>query len=402
MKQVCLMIIAILSLLLSSSYAQDIETLSKDVKEVKERVDDVDKRQNKLQNSIKNFTEDQENLKQRINKALKNGDDSKSSSIKNKKELITNSSNFSNKALVTLNGFSASLTGTDLLSSIVSLNNPTNTELGFSLENAIKGQVDELMRDKIKSDDAKKVNSFIGQLLNNPITEILKTSVPVINNVVNFVTNLSFNNKKISADDLKVFLNNLSGYFKYYESLSENNQEFAASFNEIKVKLAALEMLLRNYIDEKVIILYKPESKNLQKEEDVNGLYRDKFTPEKVSAQIAFVEKDKQNTEIDLDDRLKFPTTTSSQAQYLYGEFESIASQYINAYKKYVERIKETLDLGKKLNGTPQLKSDIELRINEKRKKLEALFDAWQKGFTNNINLYDLRKAAESLAKIPI
>jgi hypothetical protein len=389
-------------LILSIANSQDLETLSKDVKDVKEKVDDIDKRQNRNQSIIKNLSEDQENLKQRINKALKNGDDTKSTSIKNKIDLIINSTNFSNKALVTLNGFSASLTGTDLLSSIVSLNNPTNTELGFSLENAIKGQVEELMKDKIKSDEAKKVNSFIGQLLNNPITEILKTSVPVINNVVNFVTSLSFNNKKITAEDLKAFLNNLSGYFKYYENLSENNQEFASSFNEIKVKLAALEMLLKNYMSEKVVILYNLEGDKVPKEDDVNVLYRDRFTSEKTNAQISSIQKDKQNTEIDSDSRLKFPTTTSSQAQYLYGEFESIASQYINAYKKYVDRIKETLDLGKKLNGTPQSKNEIEIRINEKRKKLDEQFDAWQKGFTNNINLYDLRKAAEALAKISI
>lgn len=377
------------------------ERTTKAIKDIKERMDDMEASLKNLRSSLSNNKADQEELKKNLGKVVKNGDNTKTTIVLNKKNLILNASNFTGKALVTLNGFNASMTTTELSTQIVSLNNPTNQELGFSLEGAIQSQVKELMKDKVKGDEATKINGFIGQLLNNPITEILKTSVPVINNVVNFITALSFNNKKISADDLKNFLTSLSGYFKYYENLSENNQEFASSLNEIRVKLAALEMLTKNYIAEKSTILYGSNIETSIQNLEVNKLYKEYFNPDKIAAQISIIEKDQTNTAQDDDSRLKFPTTTSSQAQYLYGEFESLSSQYINAYKKYVGRIKQTLDLGKNLTGaTSQPKSDIETRIKEKQKHFDDLLEVWEKTFTNSINLYDLRKAAQNLATI--
>lgn len=184
--------------------------------------------QGDIKKDIKNINNTLTELTTNV-KSLKAGTDNelnlKKDKVKKRIDFVLQSSTYVSKCLASLNALNASLTEGRLLNTITSLNNPTNNELGFSLEAAIKDQIKILLKDKVKHEDATKINTFVSQLLNNPITQFLKTSVPVINNVVGFITNLSFNNKKISAEDLKGFLNGLSDYFEYYETLSVNNQE---------------------------------------------------------------------------------------------------------------------------------------------------------------------------------
>lgn len=158
---------------------------------------------------------------------------------------------------------------------------------------------------------------------------------------------------------------------------------------------------MKNFISERSMILYSISTfEELKNNDEINELFRRYYSYEKVDAVLKdiTVRSNDGNSEKNFNEpKLKFPTTTSSQAQYLFGEIESVSNQFINSYYKYVTKINETLDLSKKL-GTTESKQEVENRIKQKKTQLEDLFKEWKKTFTDNINLFECRVAVQALA----
>lgn len=374
--------------------SDDVKNIVKDqMKPLADQVKSLQDLSNGMQEDVTKTKGDIADIFKQVNNLNIHQDRFLNALVQRKIDYINCASYFTAQSLNTLNAFKNNITLVDLQNIVLELNNPNNSKTGFSLSSVINTEVKELINKKMNSGEANKVTGFVDKLVNNPITTILRSSVPVINNVVNFISSISFGNKKISPDDLQKFIDKINTYLKYYQSLADNTHDFEVSFNEIKIKYAALEMLLTNYIIDRINIIYDCRlSQNV--DHDLNYFYVQYFDEVPLKTHMdSIIANDKDYNTANRDKKLILPSTTSSQAQYLYDEIESLTSQYINAYQKFINDVKATLEMSKTLEGAKSLD------IDKTKAELDQDFRNWSKSFLNNLNLVILKNKTKLLCQ---
>lgn len=298
------------------------------------------------------------------------------------------SSEFIKSSSKSFKAIDVSLVQTSLLQEITKLNNPTNNDLGFSLKEVITEQLDKYIvaKDKVLN-KADRLNSFVSSILNNPITDIVKSAVPAINTVVSFVSNISFTSKKIDEQDFNAFTKGLNGYIKYYDGLATATTEFQSSLDQIKIQTKALEMMLENYAVDRVSDLYRERAK-LTKPYDIDKLYG-QFSKEQISAQIRTIRTvDNKDLLVQTlrDPRLNTPMTIATQARYIQDELEALTNQYINAHQSYLKSVIEVLHYSKSLPGADKEK------IDKKMDTLKDQLSSWSVKFVSLVDVDDVKK----------
>ena len=368
-------------------------------KEVKDQISDLKKRGEVVDQNDINQAKDEigkklnTTINEKINAAINELQNSNSyqslmvdNQNKTRKELIECTGDYSVRMFILINAILTSFEQSDIQQDILSLNNPSDNALGFTLKDVMNQMVQKLIIDKMgnKISAGEKVSSIVTSIIENPLTKVIGSAVPVINNVINFVSSLAISNKRITPEDLKEFMKKIDDYFKFYELLSENNKNFKSNMYELKIRGEALKIILENFIIERARIFYE----GLPKEDLViSKILSEYFTETGIRKQYIKLTKTLPPSGIYDLTVLIMPSTTASQAQYLIDEIESLANQYVNAYRKYIGSVNETLEAAKSLKdyqGKPFVDSKT---VEDKKKVFENKLEKWEASFRNSLGI---------------
>ncbi|MER3499559.1 MAG: hypothetical protein C4308_13490 [Chitinophagaceae bacterium] len=178
---------------------------------------------------------------------------------------FTSTSNFLDAAINSINSFKSLIKKENYRNKITAFNNPTSSDMGFSLENEIQTALKPLLA-KAKNTNPTKfsqvVSSFISTQGKMPVSKAVVTTVnPVFSTLISLGGNLTIQEKKITTHDLDSFIRATSKYFVQYEKLNEANLFFDQNIERINAKLKDLQFDLKEYMLDMITILYK----NLQR-----------------------------------------------------------------------------------------------------------------------------------------
>ncbi len=156
-----------------------------------------------------------------------------------------------NDKLNTLEAFNQLETYQNML---VDLNNPASESMGFSYNKKVMQLLDSNL--PIPAKKKSRFLDFAKVLLENPVVKGVTSITPVLNigsSVFSYVTALSVNEDKVTADNLSNLKKDLDKYTNYYVSLNNANQSFNTSLSSFKVSNTNLHNKLHEFVVKNLI-----------------------------------------------------------------------------------------------------------------------------------------------------
>jgi hypothetical protein len=285
---------------------------------------------------------------------------------------------------------------------ITALNNPENTDLGFSLNDRInKILEDEIFqgRQRVNKIRKDKFLQVVDNIIKNPITTSLTDGIPVvgsIRSVVEMVVNVSLQGEEVSLEDVTDLKRKLSAYVEYYQGLEKALRAFENKVGGIDMRTEALKLLLKNYIIDRVKTIY-PETDVNQLDLPLNTLLNDYYNYRKIKSDIdnLLIKEYKEPSgnfafaKAINDQRLRFPDFAVGQSRFITDEIESINSEYEAALSIYQTSIKEVLEKSRSIGN--------DAKIDQKIKDLEKSKEEVIQAIKSNINLVKIKRSYQSL-----
>jgi hypothetical protein len=285
------------------------------------------------------------------------------------------------------------------LDEIGQLNNPTNTELGFSVTDDIVNQLEVRILSKKGISNKTKFIDIVKNVINAPITTSFVKSFPIVANikgVVDLVVSLAVNDKsKVELEDVIGFKKDVQKYVEHYQGLEQANQSFTANLNTINIRVDALKLILKNYTTERLRQI--DPSVKLDTFRNLTVLINRCANKEAIQQHIdGILDECKVNGMMNYqralsDRRLYYPEYALNQAQVINDELVNLSKSFLSNLSTYQRQI-ETVLTNSKSNKLGEIVK-IDKKINELQKLLNNVSDAT----SNNINLEDLQ---EKLQKI--
>jgi len=338
----------------------------------------------------------------KINKLTSDDLFSKEVRLKNKRDKVLSTAVYIKSANNSFDAIDAALAVSDYLSDVNNLNNPSNEELGFSLVsevtdilklNIIKGS------SKFNNKAPEKFISVVQEVIKNPITTAVVSYVPAlnaINNVFNLVSSLCTSEKGVEVGDLINFKKSLDRYMTHYEKLGKASYDFSSNIDKLKVRIDALRTVMVNFTVERINTVY-PNAVKPDSNMNLNDLISTYYTTQKLEIKIdSVIDLNRRGGSVNYqnvinDNVLAYPFYVTNQAQFVQQELESVASEYVSAYKLYHRRISDVLISSKSISKKPEV---IDVKLNELGDKLTRLV----KTFERNVKI---REVNENLQRIP-
>jgi hypothetical protein len=364
-----------------------------------QKVDSLNLRLNSLQTQYSNFDgilkSNNESIKRITNAQLFTFD----RSINQQRLKIVNSIDFIRASNASLNALQAVNSLSTYLDEIGQLNNPTNTELGFSVTDDIVNQLEVRILSKKGISNKTKFIDIIKNVINAPITTSFVKSFPIVANikgVVDLVVSLAVNDKsKVELEDVIGFKKDVQKYVEHYQGLEQANQSFTANLNTINIRVDALKLILKNYTTERLRQI--DPSVKLDTFRNLTVLINRCANKEAIQQHIdGILDECKVNGMMNYqralsDRRLYYPEYALNQAQVINDELVNLSKSFLSNLSTYQRQI-ETVLTNSKSNKLGEIVK-IDKKINELQKLLNNVSDAT----SNNINLEDLQ---EKLQKI--
>jgi hypothetical protein len=184
---------------------------------------------------------------------------------------FTNTSLFLDAAISSTNSLQVLISKESYRNKIVSLNNPTSNELGFSLEMEIQNALKILLA-KAKKTNTNKFGQVVGSFLNAGKSGLsLFPAGNVFTSIVGMAGNLTVQEKGIDQKDLDEFIKSIEKYFNQYERLYQSNLRFNSDIDKLKMRLRLLQSDIQMLIQDMVLTLNRyvkrVHLKNLSTEE---------------------------------------------------------------------------------------------------------------------------------------
>jgi hypothetical protein len=364
-----------------------------------QKVDSLNLRLNSLQTQYANFDgilkSNNESIKRITNAQLFTFD----RSINQQRIKIVNSIDFIRASNASLNALQAVNSLSTYLDEIGQLNNPTNTELGFSVTDDIVNQLEVRILSKKGISNKTKFIDIVKNVINAPITTSFVKSFPIVANikgVVDLVVSLAVNDKsKVELEDVIGFKKDVQKYVEHYQGLEQANQSFTANLNTINIRVDALKLILKNYTTERLRQI--DPSVKLDTFRNLTVLINRCANKEAIQQHIdGILDECKVNGMMNYqralsDRRLYYPEYALNQAQVINDELVNLSKSFLSNLSTYQRQI-ETVLTNSKSNKLGEIVK-IDKKINELQKLLNNVSDAT----SNNINLEDLQ---EKLQKI--
>lgn len=319
---------------------------------------------------------------------------------KNRLSIVT-TANFMDAVNQGLNALEFSVSSLDYSNSIFELNNPTNTELGFSLDKVILRVVDDkIIRGKFGKKFGSKLRNIISGIINNPIvnnpiTKAVFSTVPAvssISSVYNVINTLGVQEPDINAVALNAFNKEMQKYVAHYEALAKASRDLEFNLNNLKLKAESVRKLAENFVKEAVEDLYDTSLLPNLQEMDMNGIVNSFYNYANVSQYIQGLERKHLNDYRYLSQRLVFPVVGRSKASFISEEVEKLYNEYVTTLSNYHESVLLVLDNATKLSDDPQ---KVTIKINDLNQRYKKLIAAYEK----SVNIRNIRALEDTIPR---
>jgi hypothetical protein len=329
-----------------------------------QKVDSLHFRLNSLQTQYSNFGDilksNNESLKRITNAQLFTFD----RSISQQRIKIVNTVDFIRASNASLNALQAVNSLSTYLDEIGQLNNPTNTELGFSVTDDIVTQLEvRILSKKGISNKAKFVDIVVGLAINDK--------------------------SKVELEDVIGFKKDVQKYVEHYQGLEQANQSFTANLNTINIRVDALKLILKNYTTERLRQI--DPSVKLDTFRNLTVLINRCANKESVQKHVdGILDECKVNGAMNYqkalsDRRLYYPEYALNQAQVINDELVNLSKSFLSNLSTYQRQI-ETVLTNSKANKLGEIS-----KIDKKIAELQRLLNTVSEATSNNINLEDLQ-----------
>ncbi|HWI93535.1 MAG TPA: hypothetical protein VNT20_19780 [Flavisolibacter sp.] len=281
---------------------------------------------------------------------------------------FTSTSEFLDAAINSINSFNSLIKKENYRNKITSFNNPTSSDMGFSLENEIQSALKPLLA-KAKNTNTEKFSQVVSSLFATPAkagVATAKTVAPAINplfgTLFSLVGTLTIQEKKITRDDLDSFINTTSKYFVQYEKLNQANNLFDQNIERLNTKLSELQFDMKEYMMDMITILYP-------------GILRQQFkTATTEDLLLKYLDKQK------LDDAInklqssgrsfQYPSDGIKSAKDISNTLQKLFTEYQKVYTENYQQIKNILLQSKSLGKSINIQ-----QVDASLKELEELYN---------------------------
>ncbi|WP_208889440.1 hypothetical protein [Polaribacter sejongensis] len=346
---------------------------------------------------VNNFEE----LMKSNNQIIKKLSDAELFGLKNqleqRRKKIINTTEFVFASNASLNAIKQLDATSDYLTQISSLNNPENSDLGFSLSEEIAEILEnEIIKGSRKINGIKKSKFllFIDNIIKSPLTEELTSAIPVVSSiksVVNLVMGNALKGNDVSIDDVIDLKKSLNVYLVHYEGLAKAQTEFEQNLGNLDIRKEGLVLLLTQYTTERSNTLnpnaISEQDKKLTLTNVINKHYTKGIVQQSVDKIISAKPLDYNNHLTNKN--LMYPTYALNQAKFIRDEVESLSKEYISIFSTYQSALKQVLEKSKAIGD----KNKIDNKISELEIKLLAV----QVAFDDNLNIYNLNSKFNAL-----
>ncbi|MDN3619493.1 hypothetical protein QWY81_08525 [Polaribacter undariae] len=346
---------------------------------------------------VNNFEE----LMKSNNQIIKKLSDAELFGLKNqleqRRKKIINTTEFVFASNASLNAIKQLDATSDYLTQISSLNNPENSDLGFSLSEEIAEILEnEIIKGNRKINGVKKSKFllFIDNIIKSPLTEELTSAIPVVSSiksVVNLVMGNALKGNDVSIDDVIDLKKSLNVYLVHYEGLAKAQTEFEQNLGNLDIRKEGLVLLLTQYTTERSNTLnpnaISEQDKKLTLTNVINKHYTKGIVQQSVDKIISAKPLDYNNHLTNKN--LMYPTYALNQAKFIRDEVESLSKEYISIFSTYQSALKQVLEKSKAIGD----KNKIDNKISELEIKLLAV----QVAFDDNLNIYNLNSKFKAL-----
>lgn len=335
------------------------------------------------------------------NKIIKELSDAELFSLKKQLEQrtkkIINTTEFVFASNASLNAIKQLDATSDYLTQVSSLNNPNNSDLGFSLSHDIANIVEKNIikrNKKVNGVKKSKFLLFVDNIIKSPIAQTISSAIPVVNSIksiVNLVMGSALKGKDISIDDVIELKKSLKVYLEHYEGLAKAQTEFEQNLGNLDIRKEGLILLLTQYTKERANTLSPNSISNQDKNLTLTGLinkhYTEKMVQQKVS-QIINLKPLDYNVHL-TNNLLLYPNYALNQAKFIRDEIESLSNEYVSILSTYQSTLKKVLEKSKNIGDA----NKIDVKISELDKKLKEV----KITFSDNLNLYKLNTTFKTL-----
>ena len=278
----------------------------------------------------------------------------------------------------------------DYMTQISSLNNPDNSDLGFSLSEEITSIVSQkILKDNNKVNGIKKDKFlvFIDNIVKSPILKTLTNAVPVVSSiksVVELVMASALTGNDITIDDIKELKTSLKVYLEHYEGLVKAQTEFEQNLNNLDIRKEALILLLTQYTIERVNTI-RPKIINEQDRKlTLTSLINKRYLKSSIQQKInEILSNNPTDYNLHLNNKsLRYPYYALNQAKFIRDEIESLSKEYVSILTTYQLSLEDVLRKSKNIGDT----NKIDMKINDLKTKLTEV----KITFSDNINTFKL------------
>lgn len=364
--------------------------------------------------SIENQTQANSNVINELGKRVKQFDEDdvvNATTLFNKSKMsFINTATFIEKVDGALRDLNSAIANFSYASSISKLNNPTNNELGFSLDKSIVDILDKTILTQVKKRGmGDRLKSIINNIVQIPlispivniakgITSALSATVPAVSSITsvfNTVNSFAISEPSISPESLVNFTKELQKFVQHYEALAKASQELETSLSQLRVKMETVRKITENFTQKTIIDVYTndglPDLAKMELEEMVKKF----FNYRSVNDYVANLEKNATgaNKYNYLSKRLIYPSISRSQASLIMGELEKLNNEYLVGLSSYQKNVLTVLENAKRTGITPDPNA-----ISNKIAELDSQYQQVLKAYIKDIEIEEV-KAAE--ANIP-
>jgi hypothetical protein len=289
-------------------------------------------------------------------------------------------SEFLDAAISSVNAFTGLVKKENYRARITSLNNPTSSDMGFTLENEIQSALKPMLA-KARNTNTSKFSEVITSLVTNqgkmPATRMALAPVnPIFNSLMSLVGTLTVQEKKITREDLDSFIRTTAKYFVQYERLNNANILFDQQMENISRKLKELQFDMRAYLGDMITIIYPDLPREQLKAPSLEGLL------------LQYLDKEKLNILLSeaMPATINYPSDGVKTAKDITYSLQKLFEEYQKLYTENFQQIRsilaDTKSLGKNINAR---------QVDASLKELEELYQD-----SKNTDVFGLRLATLS------
>ncbi|MEX6627513.1 hypothetical protein [Tenacibaculum salmonis] len=317
--------------------------------------------------------------------------------LEQRRKKIINTTEFVFAANASLNAIKQLDATSDYLTQISSLNNPVNSDLGFSLSEEISNIIEkEIIKGKKKINGVKKSKFllFVDNIIKSPITQTISSAMPVVSSiksVIDLVMGSALKGKDISIDNVIELKKAVKVYLEHYEGLAKAQTEFEQNLGNLDIRKEGLVLLLTQYTMERSNTLNPDAVLEIDKKSSLTKIINKYYTKNIAEQKVAeIINKNPFRYSIHLTNRnLMYPGYALNQAKFIRDDVVSLSKEYISIFTTYQSALKKVLIKSKNIGDS----NKIDSKITELEKKLLNV----QLSFDDNLNVYNLNATFKRL-----